>query len=102
MAGAHRDKILRALAYIIPNGTSREYFPGDSLPSDHPDADAWVKAGTAVWVDAEQTPPTYTMARAAAAVAGLPGTAVGGEATGNELVGKVPVTPQRRRRKRKS
>ena len=93
-------KVLRARAYIIPAGSSREYFPGDALPSDHPDAGAWVEAGTAVWVDADKKPPTHTKARMAAAPAGLPGKAVGGEATGDDLVGKVPATPARRRKKR--
>ena len=101
MAGAQDNKRLQALAYISPAGSSREYFPGDALPPDHPDAGAWVKAGTAVWVDADKVPPTRTKARTATALAGLPGAAVGGELTGDDLHGRVPATPQRGRSRRK-
>lgn len=101
MAGAQNNRRLRALAYIIPAGTSREYFPGDNLPMDHPDVEAWVQAGTAVWVEADKEPPAHTKARMVTAPAGLTGAAVGGEVTGDDLVGKVPATPQRRRRTRK-
>lgn len=101
MAEAQSNKRLLAMAYIIPAGSSREYFPGDALPPDHPDVGAWIEAGTAVWVDADKPASTHTMARMATAPAGLPGAAVGGEITGDDLHGRVPATPQRGRSRRK-
>ena len=67
----------------------REYGPGDTLPSDHPDA--------AAWRPEDYQPSAWVRAKRAAATPGLHGTAVGGEATGEDLVGRVPMTEQRRR-----
>ena len=44
--------------------------------------------------DKPTIPPT---ARSVTALPGLPGLAVGGEQTGDDLVGRVPMTPERRR-----
>ena len=91
-------KLLLALAYIQTDMGFTRYRPGDLLPPDHPDAEAWVEAGSAKWVNAEDyAPPTYARATPATALAGLPGLAAGGEATGEDLVGRVPLTPERRR-----
>ena len=72
------------------------YRPGDTLPSDHPDAATWLECGSAVRRSESDTPPTWAKAQMAAADPGLPGLAVGGEATGEDLVGRVPMTEQRR------
>lgn len=75
----------------------REYGPGDTLPPDHPDAAAWVESGAAARRPEDYRPPEWVRAKRAAATPGLPGTAVGGEATGEDFVGRVPMTEQRRR-----
>jgi len=77
----------------------RDYMPGDILPAGHPDAAAWTQSGAAVWKPDDYQPPARTKAKRAAAEAGLPGLAVGGEAAGENLAGKVPATPQRERRR---
>lgn len=91
--------LLLAQAYIEADGGLTLYRPGDLLPSDSTDAEAWVEAGSAIWVDADYQPPTYARAKPATAPAGLPGLAVGGEATGDDLVGRVPMTIERMRGK---
>jgi len=73
------------------------YRPGDILPADHPDAAAWVQSGAATWRPEDEPAPAWVRAKRAAATPGLPGTAIGGEATGEDLVGRVPQTAQRRR-----
>lgn len=93
-------KLLLALAPIQTDMGFARYRPGEFLPKDHPDAAAWVEAGSAKWVDADYAPPRYAKAKPAAATAGLPGLAVGGEATGDDLVGRVPATPGRKRGKK--
>ena len=90
-------RLLLAQAYIEADGGLTLYRPGDLLPSDS--AAAWVEAGSAIWVDVDYQPPTYTRAKPATALAGLPGLAVGGEATGDDLVGRVPMTEERKRGK---
>jgi hypothetical protein len=86
---------LVALTTIRTDMGFTRYRPGDTLPADHPDAAAWVENGAAVWRDDDYTPPTWVKARMAAAEPGLGGIAVGGEATGGDLVGKVPRTIER-------
>ncbi len=73
------------------------YRPGDTLPADHPDAAAWVESGAAAWMPNDAPAPEWVRAKAAAAAPGLSGTAVGGEATGDDLIGRVPQTGKRRR-----
>ena len=85
---------LIALRPIVYGNT--EYQTGDILPSDNPDADEWVACGSAVWRETE--PATLPTAKLMCAEPGLPGTAVGGEQTGEDLVGKVPMTPTRKRK----
>jgi len=77
----------------------REYVPGDILPADHPDAAVWAQSGTAVWKPDDYQPPAWPRAKRAAAQAGLPGLAIGGEAAMENLVGRIPDTPQRERRR---
>ena len=86
---------LVAKAYIQDN--YHRYAPGDLLPSESPMAEAWVESGTAVWRD--ESPPARPTAKKAAAAPGLLGLAVGGEMTGEDLVGKVPVTHERKKRR---
>lgn len=92
-------KRLLALAHIRTDLGFTHYRPGSFLPENHPDAAAWVEAGSAKWVDADYQPPTYARATPATAEAGLPGLAVGGEGAGDDLVGKIPATPERSARK---
>jgi hypothetical protein len=86
---------LVALAHIRTDLGFTHYRPGDTLPENHPDAAAWVESGAAVWRSDDYTPPTWVKARMAAAEPGIGGIAVGGEATGGDLAGKVPRTPER-------
>ena len=79
---------------------SKTYLPGELLPLDNAEmADAWIDAGTAVWMDLAEymTVSSSTTARLVTAMPGMPGLAVGGEAVGNELIGRVPLTPERRK-----
>lgn len=71
----------------------KRYRPGDTLPIDSPDALTWVECGSAMW--REEQPPKRTIAKPAAAPAGMPGIAVGGETTGDDLVGRIPMTERR-------
>lgn len=74
------------------------FRPGDTLPSEDQElAAAWVESGSAVWRADDYTPPTWAKARQATAPSGLPGLAVGGEQTGDDLVGRVPKTHERTR-----
>lgn len=86
---------LIALEYI--QAGFRDYWPGDTLPAEHPDAAAWVESGAALWRDEDYTPQGRATAKRVSAEPGLSGIAVGGEATGEDLVGKVPITERRRR-----
>ena len=91
------DRLL-ALAHIQVGFA--QYKPGDFLPADRPeDTAAWIEAGTAMWVPEDYHPPSGVAARPVTAEPGLPGIAVGGELTGNDLIGKIPETVERRRRK---
>lgn len=90
------DRLI-ALTYIQTDLGFTRYRPGDTLPADHPQAAAWVESGAAVWRGDDHEPTMRVTAVRAAADHGLPGLAVGGEATGDDLVGRVPLTEQRRK-----
>lgn len=75
------------------------YKPGDFLPDTDTSVPDWLEAGTAVWVPDDYTASTGTKAKLATAEPGLPGIAAGGEMTGDDLVGQVPQTHERRRTK---
>lgn len=72
-----------------------QYKPGDILPQDNPDVPAWIESGSAMWQN--EQPPKRIAAKQAAAMAGMPGIAVGGENAENNLVGRIPQTERRQR-----
>lgn len=87
-------KRLVALAHI-QHGYIR-YKPGDTLPAaDMARALEWLAAGSAKMVDDDTGQTIFPKAKQAAALPGLPGTAVGGEQTGDDLAGRVPLTKER-------
>lgn len=88
------DRLI-ALADIQDNFT--RYHAGDELPADAAAVDAWVEARTAMWVSEDYHPPALPKAGQVTAIPGLFGIAVGGEQTGDDLVGRVPITPERMR-----
>ena len=83
---------LIAQMHVLYHGS--EYKPGDVLPACDL-SNAWLESGAGIPVDDYHPPETRVLATPAAAEAGLPGKAVGGEATGEDLMGKVPKTRQR-------
>ena len=90
------DRLI-ALTYIQTDMGFTRYRPGDTLPADHPDAATWLENGSAVRRGESDAPPTWAKAQLAAAPPGLPRRATGGGAPGGAMVGRVPLTGQRRR-----
>lgn len=92
--------MLYARQYILQNTANgyNEFYPGDPIPDpeQNPDAAGWVESGAAYWAE---EPTASAKAVPMAAEPGVPGLAVGGEGAPDNLVGKVPKTIQRRRRK---
>lgn len=88
---------LTAQTYILFE--SKTYKPGEELPVKNPAmVEAWLEAGTAVFIDDEQT-KTPVKARPRTAEPGLPGVAVHSESeNGENLVGKVPKTNSRKKK----
>ena len=88
---------------------SKLYGVGDKLPTHNATMiDAWIEAGTAVWVEktvseqkSEQEPEQKPVkAKLMTAEPGLAGQAVSSEnETGENLVGKVPKTASRSKKK---
>lgn len=60
---------------------SKQYLPGDRLPEDSDFAEAWVRAGSAVWKNEDGSRPA----------------AVNSDSHEN-LIGRVPQTEKRRRK----
>ncbi len=87
----------RLIALADIQGDFTRYHAGDELPADAAAAAAWVEARTAMWVGEDYRLPTLPRAGQITAIPGLFGTAVGGEQTGDDLVGRVPITPERMR-----
>lgn len=79
---------------------SRIYAPGAELPTKNAVmVDAWLAAGTAVWIDDEQKEAPKAKARPKTAEPGLPGAAVASESEdGENLAGKVPKTTGRKKK----
>ena len=75
------------------------YSPGDVLPAHNQGmVEAWLNAGTAVWID-DETTKTKAKARPKTAEPGLPGVAVTSESEdGDNLAGKVPKTTSRKKK----
>ena len=69
---AQEGKRLLAVSEIYIGRGFIHFRPGDFLPDDHPNAEAWIEAGSAKWVDADYQ-----------------------EGAGDDLVGKIPRTPER-------
>jgi hypothetical protein len=88
-------KVLVATAYILYN--SKQYEPGDELPaSDEGMVEAWVEAKTAAWINESAV---RAKARPATALPGATGDAIHSESEdGENLVGRVPKTSNRRRK----
>ena len=78
---------------------SKIYNPGETLPAHNASmVEAWIEAGTAVWLDDEAKKP-QAKARPRTAEPGLPGVAVASESEdGENLVGKVPKTRGRKKK----
>ena len=78
---------------------SKIYKPGEELPANNPAmVEAWLEAGTAVWIDPE-TISTKAKAKPKTAEPGLPGAAVASESeNGENLAGKIPKTTSRRKK----
>lgn len=77
---------------------SHQYAVGDTLPvNDTAMVEAWIEAGTAVWSDGEEK-STAAKAVPKTAEPGLSGKAAGSETDGDDLVGKVPKTPARKKK----
>lgn len=78
---------------------SKMYAPGDKLPTHNPVmVEAWLAAGTAVWID-DEAKCTTAKARPRTAEPGLPGATVVSESEdGDDLVGKVPKTTRRKKK----
>lgn len=78
---------------------SRMYLPGDILPTNNQSMlEAWIEAGTAVWMDTEQE-KSPAKAIPKTAEPGLAGDSAASEAeNGENLVGKVPASSARKRK----
>lgn len=87
---------LKALAPILIHG--RVYKIGDLLPTDDTgDVAAWLETGSAVWVPVESLlEPAAPKAKLVVATPGLAGLVTGGEGAPDNLVGRVPLTAERR------
>lgn len=74
---------------------SHQYQVEDVLPANNPEmVEAWLAAGTAVWVDDKTETPAK--AQPATAEPGQSGVSVSSESEdGDDLVGKVPKTARR-------
>lgn len=79
---------------------SKIYAPGDELPTkDAAMVEAWIEAGTAVWIDNEKSETPKAKARPRTAEPGQPGAAAASESEdGDNLVGKVPKTTSRKKK----
>ena len=80
---------------------SKIYEVGAELPTKNPQiVEAWLAAGTAVWIGNNVPEEKPVKARKATAEPGLAGQALVSESeTGEDLVGKVPKTTARSKKK---
>lgn len=90
---------MKLIAVIPILYRDRQYWPGDELPlSDDAMKETWINGGAAVMKEDNETPKKVEKAVPATAVPGIPGIAVGGEGASENLAGRVPATPKRRRK----
>ena len=82
---------------------SKIYEVGSELPTKNPQiVEAWVEAKTAVWIENDVPVEKPVKARPATAEPGLAGQALVSESeAGEDLVGKVPKTTARTKKKSK-
>lgn len=103
------DPQIRFLLVLKPfsiNNGMRHLHPGDILVQAIPDAETYVEHGSARWIGIDEWSAILTekaknsarKAKPVTALAGMPGLATGGEYSGDDLVGRVPITPERRRK----
>lgn len=78
---------------------NRIYAPGEKLPTHNASmVEAWLSAGTAVWIDQEEVKP-QAKAKPQTAEPGLPGKAAASESEdGENIAGKVPKTTRRKKK----
>ena len=88
------DEVLIAQAHI--QYRDKRYKPGDALPACELSS-AWLASGAAIPVT-DYVTIERPRAERSAAEPGLPGLAVGGEYAGDDLVGKIPMTRERKKR----
>lgn len=86
--------ILVAVSSILYQ--SKQYYPGDELPSNCDMVDAWIRSGSAVW-EKNGSRPVAVKAKLATKIPGLVGDAVNSDAHDN-LIGRVPQTEKRKRK----
>lgn len=93
---AESVRFLVAQREILTNRGFTRYEPGDVLPASSPEAEAWVSCGSAAWVAAEELLQAGGITvKAVVAQPGMIGIAVGGEMTGDDLVGRISLTRER-------
>lgn len=78
---------------------NRIYAPGEKLPTHNAAmVEAWLNAGTAVWIDSEET-KAPAKAKLCTAESGLAGEAMASESeNGENIAGKVPKTTRRKKK----
>ena len=74
---------------------NHQYLPGDLLPEESEEKEKWIECGSAYETDTIETPPK---AKKAAAMPGLPGIARGNLETDDNLIGRIPDNPVRKRK----
>lgn len=87
-------KKLIATSRILYNSVN--YIPGDILPENTDMTDAWLSSGSAVYED-EKAPQKPLKAGPASAQAGVEGVNVTNAETDETLIGKVPLTDNRKK-----
>ena len=90
---------MKLIAVIPILYRDRQYWLGDELPlSDDAMKETWINGGAAVAKEDSETPKKVAKAVPASATPGITGVAVGGEGAMENLAGKIPATPKRRRK----
>ena len=74
---------------------NHQYLPGDCLPEDAEEKNTWIECGSAYETEAVKEKPR---AKRAAAKAGVTGIARGDLESGENLIGRIPDNPARKRK----